>query len=978
MLVRRTLRRRFAIAPSLLAVLLFAASGSALHAHGSSQAIASIRPTAQQDRIPVHPNFAPLTQLSNQLPGWVQGRPQSSAHAVDLSTPIHISLVLNRDPAVEAAFRQFLEDQQTPGSPLYHQWLTPQQVGALYGPTPNDLAALTLWLTSQGLTVDSIAPSGVIVHASGSAAVVGNAFHTSFAMFSPDEGLSAAPRLSAVTEPSIPSVLTPLVRSIQGLGLLEIRPLNRARPMQGTPHPSASNSSSGLQPLFTNGPDHFLTPGDFGVIFDANSVYHVGNTGATIGTKVQRVAVIGESRVVNSDITEFEELVGLTSSTPNVVIPTGSTDPGATSDDIQAEATLDVDRVIGTAPGAIVDLIVSKPVGNTGGIFTAAEWNVSNLLDPIMTISFGGCESKNLLSGTDFVDTLAQTAAAEGITTLVSSGDSGAAGCDTSFAAAPETQIASINFICSSTYVTCVGGTEFNDGATGGAYWSSTNSTGFVSAVSYIPEGGWNEPSSTDSTTGVVSYAPAASGGGVSSYIAKPTWQKGTGVPSGNFRFVPDVSFPAAEHDGYFACLAYNGGDCATSHFEVFSGTSASAPSMAGVVALINTSVGTAAGNINPLLYKIAASTPAAFHDTTVSTSGVSGCSAATPSMCNNSTPGTSTLTGGLAGFLLTTGFDEVTGLGSMDIGNFVTAAATGGAALTATSLALTPPSAITAGNSSTFTATLTPAAGSSGTPTGTVQFYSNGAAIGSAVKLTSNTITSAAQAFATAGTYTITAVYSGDGQFSGTTAPGVSLVVNAVVVTATFTLTASPTSLTGTPTASSNGTPISGTASSTITITPTQNDQFDGNIALSCAITPAVSQPATCAAAPNNFNLAGNDIVTSTLTVTYAGSTTNCSTDARETPSIRTAFLGPVAFALLLLFLPFRKRKSIRNLACVLLLVTGLASLNGCGGNSSTSGGGSCTNVVSAGTTPGAYTVTVTGVSGSITKTATVALTIN
>jgi hypothetical protein len=291
---------------------------------------------------------------------------------------------------------------------------------------------------------------------------------------------------------------------------------------------------------------------------------------------------------------------------------------------------------------------------------------------------------------------------------------------------------------------------------------------------------------------------------------------------------------------------------------------------------------------------------------------------------------------------------------------------------------ALTPPSAITAGNSSTFTATLTPAAGSSGTPTGTVQFYSNGAAIGSAVKLTSNTITSAAQAFATAGTYTITAVYSGDGQFSGTTAPGVSLVVNAVVVTATFTLTASPTSLTGTPTASSNGTPISGTASSTITITPTQNDQFDGNIALSCAITPAVSQPATCAAAPNNFNLAGNDIVTSTLTVTYAGSTTNCSTDARETPSIRTAFLGPVAFALLLLFLPFRKRKSIRNLACVLLLVTGLASLNGCGGNSSTSGGGSCTNVVSAGTTPGAYTVTVTGVSGSITKTATVALTIN
>jgi subtilase family serine protease len=978
MLFRSALRLRPAISTTLLASLLLAVPAAAL-AQLPSKAIATLHPAAQHDRIAAHPDFAPLTQLDHQLPGWLQGRPQSSAHAVDLSTPIHVSLVLNRDPAVQTAFEQLLADQQTPSSPFYHQWLTPQQVG-LFGPTAGDLAALTSWLTSQGLKVDSIAPSGVIVHASGSAAVVGNAFHTSFAMFSPDEGFTAAPRLSAVSEPSIPSALTPLVRSIQGLGEPVVKPLNFARAVKGTPR-SAAGSTTGVRPMFTNGTppnaEYFLTPGDFAVIFDINTVYSGGNTGATVGTKAQRIAVIGESRVTDTDVTDFETITGLPSTVPTVVIPTGATDPGTTATGAQDEATLDVDRVIATATGAGVDLVVAKNSATEGGIFIAAEYNVNTLLDPVMTISFGGCESQNGLSNTDFVDTLASTAAAEGITTLVSSGDSGAAGCDTSFTAAPATQIASINFICSSTYVTCVGGTEFNDFADPETYWSSTNSSTLVSALSYIPEGGWNEPSTTTTSgsTTTTTYAPAASGGGESIYIAKPSWQTGTGVPSGSFRYVPDVSLPAAGHDGYFACLAYNGGNCEDNYFEVFSGTSASAPGFAGIVALINTKVGTSAGNINPLLYELAASTPAAFHDTTVTTSGVTGCVATTPSMCNNSTPATSALTGGLSGYLLTTGYDEVTGLGSVDVNNLVTAAGAGAAMPISTTLTLTPPAAITAGNSSTFTVTLTPAAGSTATPTGSVQFYSNGTAIGSAVQLVSSTITSAPQTYPTAGTYTITAKYSGDGLFAAATAPGVSLVVNAAVTSGSFTLTASPSALTVSPVSSNNGTPNTGTVTSAIAATPT--DSFAGIVALTCAISPSTTVPPTCLVSPTSVNVTAT--ATSTLTISYVGSTTNCVTNGEATPSsIRAAYFGPAAFALLLLLLPFRKRKSIRNLACIVLLITGIATLNGCGGNSSTGGGGACSNVISGGTTPGSYTVTVTGTSGSITQTATVALTVN
>jgi subtilase family serine protease len=491
-----------------------------------------------------------------------------------------------------------------------------------------------------------------------------------------------------------------------------------------------------------------------------------------------------------------------------------------------------------------------------------------------MTISFGGCESQNGLQNTDFVDTLAQDGAAVGITTLVSSGDSGAAGCDASFTKAPVTQIASINFICSSSYVTCVGGTEFNDTANPSLYWSTTNSSTLSSAISYIPEGGWNEPAGVAlTTTNTDPYGPAASGGGVSVYIAKPTWQTGTGVPSGNFRFVPDVSLPASAHDGYFACLAYNGGNCANNRFESFSGTSAAAPGFAGIVALINTKVGTAAGNINPLLYSLATSTPSAFHDTTIATSGVSGCAATTPSMCNNSTPGPTTLTGGLSGYLLTTGFDEVTGLGSVDVANLV--------------------------------------------------------------------------ANAIAGT----------GGGGGT---------------ASFTLSASPTTLSVTPQGSSTGTPITGTATSTITATSTNS--FAGSVAFTCAITPSILVPPTCAVSPTSVTLTANGTATSTLTISYHGDASPC-TSSNNTGAPSSRSYGGIALAgLLLLVLPVRKRRSIRALAGILVLL-GVGSLSGCGGGSSTP---PVCNVVVGGTTAGSYTVTVTGTSGSITQTTTVALTVN
>lgn len=647
--------------PVLAGFLLLVASQSA---GAQMNVIAGLQPVAQANRIPVQPDFTPQLQLTGHLPAWVRASHQVASRSADLAALLHVTVLLRRDPAVQAAFEQLLAAQQDRTSPLYHQWLTPAQIGEMYGPTPADVAAVSRWLTAQGFHIDAISPSRMMLDVSGSTAAVAVAFRTSFAYYD----LAGTPRLSASIEPTIPAALSPVIDSIHGLTEVPLEPQVHSgrqpvpQSIPGTPTPQVTTTMG----------EHFLSPGDFDIIYDLNSV-HATNTGATIGSAAQRIAIIGRSRVAASDISTFETKTGLPSITPNVVIPTTGSDPGATHDGNQQEATLDVDRVIGTAYGAIPDLVVSASSSTYDGIYIAASYNVNTLKDPIMTISFGACEANAGINGVNLWNTLFSTAAGEGMSVFVSSDDSGAAGCDTSFATAPVSQVASINYICSSTYATCVGGTEFNDTANPSAYWSATNGSGLVSVLQYIPEGAWNEPITTNSS-GTTVYQVSASGGGASQYIGKPVWQTGTGVPNDGHRDVPDVALSASAHDGYYACLAYAGADC-TNYFEYFGGTSAAAPGMAGIAALINTRLGAAQGNFNPLLYQLAANYPSAFHDATIASSGVSGCTTATPSMCNNSTPGPSGLAGGLAGFTLTTGYDEATGLGSVDVANLISAA---------------------------------------------------------------------------------------------------------------------------------------------------------------------------------------------------------------------------------------------------------------------------------------------------------------
>jgi len=642
-------------------------------------------PAVPTNRVATNPNMAVRSRLTGHVPSWAT--PTNDAGEAPDSTTLELTFVLSRSPAQQSQFNQLLADQQNRMSPRYHRWLTPQQIGDRYGPTPHDVNVLTHWLTSQGFRLDEVTPSRMFVRVSTTAGIAADALSITFHMFRIPGTTDGKSYVSATTEPSIPSALIPIVAGIAGLTDVpeEPRPPSRTArstfPPSKSPHPE-TNLSNG---------EHLISPGDFAVIYDVKPVYQDGLDGAG-----QKIAILGLSRVNSSDIMNFEARVDLPSKLPNTVpVPSESSDPGLGDYSDQEEATLDVERVVGTAPGAQIDLIVTcdnpstascSPTWETA-IFTDANYNVQTLLDPIMTISFSGCEALTASVYTKEYDALFSQAAGEGISVFVSSGDAGVSGCAAhDVPPVASTLINSPNFICASGSATCVGGTDFAENASGGnasMYWGAQNSATKASATMYIPEGAWNEPGTQPP------FIVEATGGGKSAYTPKPSFQVGVGVPADGYRDTPDVSFSAALHDAYFGCFkdpaaAQSSPDpcvpdpttqeITPNHFY---GTSAATPSMAAIVALLNQKLGSFQGNLNPLLYSLAANpNNGVFHDVTVESSGVPSCTVSVPSMCNNSVPASAnTLTGGFAGYLVSQGYDQATGWGSIDVANLLSAA---------------------------------------------------------------------------------------------------------------------------------------------------------------------------------------------------------------------------------------------------------------------------------------------------------------
>jgi len=659
---------------------------------------------------PVDRLTAPIESgLTVPLKGNLHGgaRPEFDQGRVDGSMEMHaVSLVFRPSPAQQSDLDQLLAQQQDRMSPNYHKWLTPTQFGDRFGMSKSDIDKVISWLQSQGLTVTRITNSRNEVFFSGTAAQVESAFHTELHNYL----VNGEMHFANATEPLVPAALSGVALAITNLHNFEPKPRAHVREVPATEvSPHFTSSISG---------DHFLAPDDFATIYDVQGLYRAGIDGTN-----QKIAVIGQSAISLTDVQNFRKAANLPAKDPTpLLVPSSGSSTTCPGD--EGESDLDVEWSGGIAKNASIILVYEGvPSGQTcsnrtNGAFDALNYAVNTmpLIAPIISISYGLCENTTSRVGITLAQALslqklAQQANAQGQTIASASGDNGAADCED-----PQTRSAvrglAVDIPAAIPEVTGVGGTRFNEGSNSSLYWIPVNNVNNGSALSYIPEMAWNDTlDTTDNPQGFLS----ASGGGASIYFLKPTWQAGTGVPKDGQRDVPDVAVNASPfHDPYLFCsedgpsgtkvsTCTSGFRDSNQNLAVVGGTSAGAPTFAAVIALVDQSLMASGfksapglGNVNPTLYQLAGSNPTSFNDVPTGSNNIVPCAKASP----NCPPS------GQFGFSTNTGYDQVTGLGSVNA-NTLAAAWAGTPNFTLQPNAAT--FSVVAGNSAQVTVTVHP-----------------------------------------------------------------------------------------------------------------------------------------------------------------------------------------------------------------------------------------------------------------------------
>lgn len=686
-----------------------------------------------------------MERVRGSVPGWTARATDQGALSGD-KVLYGLQLVFARSVEQQADLEDLIELQHTPGSAIYHHWLRPAEFAARYGASAHDLQAAVAWLRSQGLTVDAVPASNDRVLFHGTVSQVDAAFQTEVHQYS----FRGTPEFANDRAISLPHALAGVffVTGVRSVPLYAQVVLPHAPTKAGA---AWAQYSPANQP---GAPFRYLAPADVQTIYDIRPLYNSGNTGSGLV-----IGVLGQSNILPymTDIQDFFALTGRAGAAlpQQVVVPgTGGALAAAqiTGMDL-VESDLDVEWAASIAPGATIDYITSGPRGN---VLTALRYAIQTPLInngqdviPVLSMSYSeGCEPFN--APDDFVGDiqLQQQANAQGQTLVFASGDNGASACGVDNVAGQSnpngydnTGVA-VDYPASSPYVTAAGGTSFTGdrAATApytaqpaliGQYWGAANDASLGSALSYIPEGAWNDalPHVVAGDTYVVE---SGGGGGPSglftsnpdpgaytlygysggtlqlpvslNYLAaKPAWQSGPGVLQDGARDLPDVSLAAdPDWDAYAVCyeefnnasgalmgvpscaspgqIAASNGRIApfqdpsgtNAAYSVVGGTSAVAPQLAALIALWDQESGqtNGVGNANRLFYQLAQTNPAAFHDV-VPNSSFSGANS-NAMVCLAGTPSCALYAGSATwsattGFDVTNGYDMATGLGSVD-----------------------------------------------------------------------------------------------------------------------------------------------------------------------------------------------------------------------------------------------------------------------------------------------------------------------
>ncbi|MBV9817528.1 MAG: S8/S53 family peptidase [Solirubrobacterales bacterium] len=577
--------------------------------------------------------------------------------AVPAAVPVHVTIGLaGADPA---GLRRMAAAISDPTSPRFRDYLTVSQFARRFGAPASQVAAVRGALRAEGLTVGQPTANRLTIPASGSAGGVQRAFGTTLERVRLASGRVA---FANRTAPAVPAAIAGEVTTVAGLDDLHLprpagraarpparaagqaaRPLPRpagraarprARAAGRAARPRARAAGSGPQPCSAvtgiTQRTRSYAANTIAAAYGLASLYRAGDSGSG-----QTIALYELQTLDPADVAVFQHCYG----THTQVSYDDIDHPPAGGDD--AEAALDIDQLIGLAPGARVIVYQAPPTG-------AANIDILSTImsqDRAATIStsWGACEPYLSDGQLRMENELFDEAAVQGQSVIAASGDSGSADCVGSDGDAG----LAVDDPASQPMVTGVGGTTLYSPAAGGQ------------AVAWAPglplaEGVWNQ--------GTAKGAPLATGGGVSSLWSMPRYQSSAPVRLGvvsplarpacgaaRCREVPDVSANANPATGYVVYI--DGG------WAVYGGTSAAAPLWAAMTALTNALPacrGLSIGFQNPSLYTLAGRGGPAFRDITGGdpTSGLAG----------NDALG---VNGGL--YPVASGYDLATGLGAPD-----------------------------------------------------------------------------------------------------------------------------------------------------------------------------------------------------------------------------------------------------------------------------------------------------------------------
>ena len=567
----------------------------------------------------------------------------------------HMLLVLKQTPQGEAALQKLIDDMHNPAaSAQYHNWLTPQQIGARFGLAHEDLEVIQRWLQSHGFSINRVHVNGLVIDFSGSAAAVREAFHTEIHHLVLANGEH---HIANVRDPEIPAALAAAIHGVASLH--DFFPRAHSIHLGPVSYDRATNTWKPHFNISIGGAlYHTLAPYDFATIYDLLPLWNQGFTGKGV-----TIAAVEDSNLLHAgDWQTFRATFGLDKFTHGNFqqIYPGCTNPGQNGD--ETEAALDVEWSSAAAPDANIELSACANTATTSGLDLAILGLIDFAPPDIITDSYGLCETITGAAEIALENREAQLATAEGTTFFIAEGDDGADQC----APVELTNYAVLGINggdnTASAYAVDVGGTDFmaqyNSDVNGipvGNYWSTTNDpTTKASALSYIPEIPWNDGCTSqliysdpvngsytesyglngfcNSTLGQSFVIDVAGGGGPSTCFTgkpsipgvvsgtcqgnpKPAFQFDVpGVPNDGLRDQPDISLFASNGawgSFYLECMSdtsEGGAACTVKNDAIVQGgggTSFSAPAMAGIQALINQRFGRQ-GNANYVYYALA------------------------------------------------------------------------------------------------------------------------------------------------------------------------------------------------------------------------------------------------------------------------------------------------------------------------------------------------------------------------------------